>query len=107
MSTGWICPKCGRALAPWVSSCPCYLENLQITCTQTGTASPYAGPQSKYNTTTQKSKYNTTCQAVKNTSTGKCGLICDNKTDLGYCKTTACIRHEFGGDSNYGIGNGV
>lgn len=82
MSTGWICPKCGRALAPWVSSCPCYLENLQITCTQTGTA-------------------------VGNTSTGKCGLICDNKTDLGYCKTTACIRQEFGGDSNYGIGNGA
>ena len=80
MSTGWICPKCGRALAPWVSSCPCYLENLQITCTQTGTA-------------------------VGNTSNGKCSLICDNKTDLGYCKTTVCIRQKFDGDSNYGIRN--
>lgn len=24
MSEGWICPKCGRALAPWMSECPCY-----------------------------------------------------------------------------------
>ena len=23
-SVGWICPKCGRALAPWTSECPCY-----------------------------------------------------------------------------------
>lgn len=29
---GWICPKCGRALAPWVSECPCYLENTKVTC---------------------------------------------------------------------------
>lgn len=89
MSTGWICPKCGRALAPWVSECPCYLNNLQITCTQTGTAAA------------------NTSDRISLTMGGKCGLICDNKTDLGYCKTTACIRHEFGGDSNYGIGNGV
>lgn len=20
---GWVCPVCGRGLAPWVSSCPC------------------------------------------------------------------------------------
>lgn len=23
MSEGWICPKCGRALAPWMPECPC------------------------------------------------------------------------------------
>ena len=23
MSSGWVCPKCGRALAPWVPECPC------------------------------------------------------------------------------------
>ena len=22
--TGWVCPKCGRVLAPWMSECPCY-----------------------------------------------------------------------------------
>ena len=21
-STGWICPKCGRALSPWTTTCP-------------------------------------------------------------------------------------
>ena len=21
--TGWICPKCGRGLAPWVRACDC------------------------------------------------------------------------------------
>lgn len=21
--TGWICPKCGKVYAPWVSSCDC------------------------------------------------------------------------------------
>ena len=23
MKEGWICPICGRALAPWVPECPC------------------------------------------------------------------------------------
>ena len=31
MSTGWICPKCGRGLAPWVSECPCYLNEREFT----------------------------------------------------------------------------
>ena len=24
MSEGWICPICGRGLAPWVAECPCH-----------------------------------------------------------------------------------
>jgi hypothetical protein len=23
MSVGWVCPKCGRVWAPWVSTCNC------------------------------------------------------------------------------------
>lgn len=81
MSNGWICPKCGRALAPWVSECPCYFTNLQVTCTQTG-------------------------MAWGNTNPGKCAKICNHKTDLGYCRYTACINPDYGGDPNYRIGNG-
>lgn len=29
--TGWICPKCGRGLAPHTSYCPCYMEKPSIT----------------------------------------------------------------------------
>jgi hypothetical protein len=29
---GWICPKCGMALAPWMSTCPCY-STQEIRCT--------------------------------------------------------------------------
>ena len=29
---GWLCPKCGRINAPWVSVCPCYMGNVQVTC---------------------------------------------------------------------------
>ena len=32
---GWICPKCGRALAPWISECPCYLTKAQDQSTYT------------------------------------------------------------------------
>ncbi len=26
MTEGWVCPVCGRGLAPWVTECPCYKE---------------------------------------------------------------------------------
>ena len=29
--TGWICPKCGRGIAPWKSYCDCN-SNWTITC---------------------------------------------------------------------------
>ena len=82
MSEGWICPKCGRALAPWVSECPCYLADAKITCTNGGTV-------------------------WGNVSTGRCGKVCEHKTDLGYCRYTACINPTYGGGPNYGIGNGA
>ena len=30
---GWMCPRCGRANAPWVQTCPCVPPVIpQITC---------------------------------------------------------------------------
>lgn len=26
MKEGWVCPKCGKVLAPWVPSCDCYTQ---------------------------------------------------------------------------------
>ena len=38
---GWICPVCGRGLAPWTSFCPCQ-SDLKITYgTSTGTIDPF------------------------------------------------------------------
>ena len=34
---GWICPVCGRGVAPWVNYCPCQGSELKITY-GTGTA---------------------------------------------------------------------
>lgn len=28
---GWICPVCGRGLAPWVDYCPCQGSEMKIT----------------------------------------------------------------------------
>lgn len=28
---GWICPVCGRGLAPWISCCPCINKKIEIT----------------------------------------------------------------------------
>ena len=27
---GWVCHKCGRVLAPWMSECPCYYINIPL-----------------------------------------------------------------------------
>ena len=81
MNNGWICPKCGRALAPWVSECPCYWDKGVTTTNLTA--------------------------SWGNVKAGRCDKVCGNKTDLGYCRTTVCIKSEYGGDPNYGIGNGA
>jgi len=33
-NVGWICPKCHRALAPWVQQCPCNFNT--VTTSPTG-----------------------------------------------------------------------
>ena len=25
---GWVCPKCGRVNAPWMGTCPCYVDKV-------------------------------------------------------------------------------
>lgn len=43
--TGWICPKCGKVLAPWMSECDCYRKMTSPTATksETGTAPSTGG----------------------------------------------------------------
>ena len=31
MAEGWICPRCGRGLAPWMSECPCHNTTTTVT----------------------------------------------------------------------------
>ncbi len=95
---GWICPKCRRALAPWISECPCYLTNAQITCTQTGATTDKQIICDQTNTTN-------VVKPLTNYRDGKCDKLCVHKTDLGYCRYTACISPSYGGNPDYGIGN--
>ena len=48
MQYGWICPKCGKVLAPWMNECDCYkkksssvttLNDLTATNITSGTSS--------------------------------------------------------------------
>ena len=34
---GWICPVCGRGVAPWVDCCPCQIDRNVTWVTGTGT----------------------------------------------------------------------
>ena len=74
MTEGWICPKCGRGLAPWMSECPCYMEKATqfVTGTQVGGTTTEGG--------------------FVTTSAFPCDFPCDNKTENGYCKSTTCIN---------------
>lgn len=78
MIEGWICPKCGRALAPWMAECPC--NNIKTVTSNTFTVTHEVGP---------------------------CGYACEYRQPNGYCKFTACVNPKHGGDSDYGIGRNV
>ena len=32
---GWICPVCGRGVAPWVDVCPCHKDSGKVNITTT------------------------------------------------------------------------
>ena len=36
---GWICPACGRGVAPWASYCPCQIDRNITYASGTGTVS--------------------------------------------------------------------
>ena len=38
MQYGWVCPKCGKVLAPWMGECNCYRQS-SVTTTTTETQS--------------------------------------------------------------------
>lgn len=43
---GWICPRCGKVLAPWMSQCDCATPTVSsstIQITNTGTDPAYHG----------------------------------------------------------------
>ena len=42
-ATGWICPRCGRGLAPWVSECPHCRPVISHAGVPTGTTIPANG----------------------------------------------------------------
>ena len=45
---GWICPVCGRGLAPWVDYCPCQGSEIKITYGTTKTEGELYGYKDYY-----------------------------------------------------------
>lgn len=52
---GWICPACGRGVAPWVDYCPCRINRKVTYVSGTGTIGTYVNDNlseyAKYATT--------------------------------------------------------
>lgn len=41
-ATGWICPRCGRGVAPWAESCSCHIDTgVTNTVTKTPSLNDY------------------------------------------------------------------
>ena len=55
---GWICPVCGRGLAPWVDCCPCQIDRNITYVSGTGT---YTNLDAK----AFKKYANTNCEELK------------------------------------------
>lgn len=71
---GWQCPKCHRIYSPSTPMCfYCYQEE----------------PTNSYSIET------TTTKNPLGSPVGPCDRVCDNKTSLGYCKTTVCTNPEY------------
>lgn len=89
MSEGWICPRCGKAWAPWVAQCDCTERPWQVTCEGTGT---FPAMGNKTITTANPPYYSTICKLCTTTCKDSDGLVRTSCPPKLYCKKYKAYR---------------